>query len=160
LLEDAIERLSLYVGPGNEITEEAITDSLKLVRPATVWELVSAVGRRDPAAALSTLGKVYEAQDRGLRLLGVLAWSTRQLIHFASATREGLGPAEAAKRAGVPPFKANELSAQLKGLTPRTLSSWVTTLSTLDLELKGGSKRPPRATLEHAVLSLCQEGTL
>lgn len=151
---DAVERLCLFVGEGGEITEDALAECVVKLRPSTVWELVGAVGRRDLGAALRSLDQVYDPADRGLRLLGVLAWSTRQLVRFDAAQRAGASPSEAATKAGAPPFKARELAAQLKGLEPADLERFILRLAELDANLKGGSKRPPKASLEHTIMAL------
>jgi DNA polymerase III subunit delta len=153
---DAVERLCLYVGDGNAITEESVGTCIVRLRAASVWELVSAVGRRDAAAALTALADVYDPQDRGLRLLGVLAWSTRQLLRFDAALRGGASLDQAAIRAGAPPFKGRELSQQLKALPRADLERWPELLARLDLELKGATRRPPLAVLESAILKLCR----
>jgi DNA polymerase-3 subunit delta len=153
---DALERVALYVGEGQEISEAAIAECVVRVRSATVWELVGAVGRRDVASALSFLDDVFDPQDRGLRLLGVLAWATRQLVRFESAMRQGARPDEAAKAAGAPPFKARELADQVRAVPRPVLESWLERLSEVDLALKGGSKRPPKAILEQAIIDLCR----
>lgn len=153
---DAVERLCLYVGDGNEIEEDSVATCIVRLRAASVWELVGAVGRRDAGAALAALADVYDPQDRGLRLLGVLAWSTRQLLRFDSALRGGASPDQAAIRAGAPPFKARELNQQLKSLPRADLERWPELLARLDLELKGGSRRPAQAVLEAAILKLCR----
>jgi len=153
---DALERVSLFAGPGNEITEEAISACVVRMRTGTVWELVSAVGRRDVAQSLALLEDVYDPHDRGLKLLGVLGWATRQLIKFDHALKQGLPAAEAAKAAGAPPFKAGELTQQVRGLTPDTLTLWVERLAVTDLALKGGSKRPPRDIVEQMLIDLCR----
>ena len=154
-LDDAIERLSLYVGDSKEIGEDAVADAIVGVKPASVWELTGAVARRDLGAALAALARVYDPKDRGLPLLGTLAWSTRQLAKFSAATAKGLSPADAAKAAGAPPFKASELADQCRRLPPEELARWLVVLSDVDLALKGASKRPPRAVLEAALISLC-----
>jgi len=153
---DAVERLCLYVGDGGEIGEDAVATCIVRLRTASVWELVSAIGRRDAGRALSALADVYDPQDRGLRLLGVLAWSTRQLLRFDAALRAGASPDRAAIAAGAPPFKARELSQQLKALPRADLERWPELLARLDLELKGGTRRPPLAVLESAILKLCR----
>jgi DNA polymerase III subunit delta len=153
---DAVERVCLYAGPGAEVTEDNVAQCITRVRTSTVWELVSAVGRRDVGAALATLNDVYDPQDRGLKLVGVLAWSARQLLKFESATRAGLDPAQAAQRAGAPPFKARELQDQVSALPRAVLERWLEMLSEVDLALKGGSRRPPRAVMEHAIIELCR----
>lgn len=154
-LDDAVERLTLFVGPNEPITEDAVAECIVRVRPTTVWELVGAVANRNVGAALGHLSRVYDPQDRGLRLVGVLAWSARQLIKFDAATRRGLPPAEAAKLAGAPPFKANQLASQVKRIPRAALEQWLDTLAEVDLALKGGSSRPPQAVLEHTIIRLC-----
>src|SRR5262249_15372361 len=84
-LAGAVDRLCLFVGENADITEDAVAECVVKLRPSTVWELVGAVGRRDLGAALAALDRVYDPADRGLRLLGVLAWSTRQLVRFDAA---------------------------------------------------------------------------
>ncbi len=155
-LDDALERLSLYVGSAPEIDDDAVSECIVGVKSSSVWELVGAAGRRDLGSALAALARVYDAKDRGLPLLGTLAWSTRQLIKFSGAVSRGMNPADAAKAAGAPPFKAAELAQQCRNLSPRELERWLATLSTLDLDLKGGSKRPPQALLETALIAMCK----
>jgi len=152
---DAVERVCLYVGTGGEVTEAAVAECVVRLRPSTVWELVGAVGRRDAGAALAALDQVYDPADRGIRLVGLLAWSTRQLVKFEAATRAGLGPSEAAARAGAPPFKARELAQQIRGLTAPDLAQFLVRLAGVDAELKGGSKRPAKSSLERLILELC-----
>jgi DNA polymerase-3 subunit delta len=153
---EALERLSLYVGQGKAIDEEAVSECVVRLRTASVWELVSSVGRQDTANSLRILNDVYEPSDRGLRLLGVLGWATRQLIKFEAALRSGANPAEAAKAAGAPPFKARELSDQVRAVPEGALGRWLLHLAEADLALKGGSKRPPRAIMELMIMDLCR----
>jgi DNA polymerase III subunit delta len=155
-VEDAVERLSLYAGPDSEITEAHITECITKVRPATVWQLVDAVGRGNLGAALGALGEVFDNRDRGLPLVGLLASSTRQMLKYSAARRSGASPDEATKAAGAPPFKARDLEAQMGAISEIRLARWLETLAKVDRDLKGGSKRPPRATLEVAMLDLCQ----
>jgi DNA polymerase-3 subunit delta len=152
---DALERCCLYAGK-EPVTEDVVGECVVRLRTKTVWELVAAVGRRDPGAALTALDEVYDPQDRGLRLLGVLAWSTRQLLRFESALSEGMSPNDAAVRAGAPPFKARELADQVKRIARVDLERWLETLAELDYALKGGSKRPAKSVLEHGILKLCR----
>jgi DNA polymerase-3 subunit delta len=155
---DAVERLCLYAGQAAEVTEEHVAECLVRLRAASIWQLVDAVGRRDVGLALTMLHDVYDPQDRGIRLVGVLAWSARQLVKFESGTRAGLGPEDAAKRAGAPPFKARDLSRQVQRIPRAELERWLETLAEVDLALKGGSKRPAKAVLEHAIIELCGGG--
>jgi len=109
----------------------------------------------DAEYSADALEGVYDPQDRGLRLLGVLAWSTRQLLRYEAAIRSGLAPPEAAQRAGAPPFTARELGDQLRRISRSELEGWLDVLAGVDVALKGGSKRPPKAVLEHTIIALC-----
>jgi DNA polymerase III subunit delta len=157
VIDDTIERLCLFVEGDKEIDEEHVGDLIPVVRPSTVWELTDAMGRGDIGQALASLGKVYDPSDRGLRLLGVMAWSTRQLIRFQAARRAGKSPDQAAAAAGAPPFRAHALEAQTKRSGSERFERWLRHLSTIDLDLKGGSKRNARSILEAALIDLCRE---
>ena len=128
VLSDALERVELFVGKGNELTEAAVLECVANMQPGSVWDLVSAVGRRDAGAALAALDRVFEPGG-GPRLVGLLCWSARQLIRFGSARRAGLSPEEAATRAGAPPFKARELNDQLRLLSLDRAERWLETLA-------------------------------
>lgn len=154
-IEDALERVSLYAGNGKEITEEDISETVVRVRTKSVWELVSAVSARNLGLSLSTLDDVYDPSDRGLSLIGILSWATRQLIKYQDARSAGMSPPEAAKAAGVPPFKSRELEEQVRKMPKASLSRWLQHLAEADLDLKGGSKLPPRAIIRQMLFDLC-----
>lgn len=157
LLDDLIERLCLFLGGKGAITEQTVSELIPVVRPSSVWELAEAVAQRNIGRALESLGKVYDPQDRGLRLVGILLWSTRQMLLYEAARAAGDGPAQAAKAAGVPPYRATKLEAQLRQTRRAALERWICVLRDVDLALKGGSKRPPRSVLEAALLDLCSQ---
>jgi DNA polymerase-3 subunit delta len=154
---DAVERLSLYVGPGAPITEDAVAAVVTRVRQSSVWELIDAVGRRSTASALAILADVFDPRDGGLKLLGAVAWSVRQLVKFDSALRTGLDPKEAAARSGMPPFKAYDAAKTVRAVSPGTLPSWLRLLAETDLALKS-SRRPAQAVLETMLIDMCRGG--
>jgi DNA polymerase-3 subunit delta len=158
VLDDVLERLSLFAGAGVTITEETIGEVIPIVRPATVWELLDAIGRGQTHLALEVLAKVFDPADRGIRLVGLVLWSTRQMLRYQAARRRGLSSPDAAKLAGVPGFKARELEQTTRELSSDELESWIIVLRDVDLALKGGSRRPARAVLESAVIQLCGAG--
>jgi len=155
-LVDAVERLCLYVGAKGSIEEDDVGECLVRVKTSSVWELVGAIGQRDLGRALAALDAVYDPRDKGLPIVGTMAWSARQLLRFESALRRGMPPSQAAQAAGAPPFRANELADQCRKANRLDLERWLEAIARVDLALKGASKRPPKAVLEHAVLSLCK----
>lgn len=154
---DALERLSLYVGPKEPIDEAAVAECVARVRTADTWALVDAVGARDLERALRTLADVYDPRDRGLPLLGALAWSVRQLARCQIALLEGAGPEEAGRAAGAyQPFRARELANKARALRPREPERWLGILAETDLALKS-SRRSPEAILEDMITRLCRK---
>ena len=86
---------------GPPIDEDAVGACVARVRTADTWALVDAVGARDLGRALRTLADAYDPRERGLPLLGALAWSVRQLARYQAAVESGAPADEAARRAGV-----------------------------------------------------------
>jgi DNA polymerase-3 subunit delta len=153
-VNDALERLSLYVGEGQKITDDAVAAVVTKVRESTVWELLDALGRRRLGDALAVLGDVLDPRDGGLRLLATIGWSVRQMVRFESALKAGASPADAAARAGAPPFRANDLARAVRAIPPDTLGEWLNLMAEADLALKG-SKRPPEAVLATMLVAMC-----
>lgn len=152
-LLDAIERLSLYAGEKQEINEDAVHSCIARVRVGSVWGLADAVAARDRATALRLLNENYDPRDRGLPLHGLLASSIRKMLKLRALLDGGVSTDEAAKRAGFPPFKAQDAARQAKRFKPGELERAVAIFAEADLALKG-SKVPPLLVLEAAIVRL------
>jgi DNA polymerase-3 subunit delta len=154
-VNDALERLSLYAGDGNAIDEAAVADCVARVRTADTWALVDAVGKRDLGEGMRILADVYDPRDRGLPLLGALAWSIRQLARYQAASAAGASPDEAARKAGVfQPFRARELAAKARGVRAKEVERWLLVLAETDVALKS-SRRPADAILDDMLTRMC-----
>jgi DNA polymerase-3 subunit delta len=158
-VDDAIERLSLYVGEGAPVGDEAIGACVARVRTADTWALVDAVGARDLGRALRTLADAYDPRERGLPLLGALAWSVRQLARYQAAVESGATGDEAARRAGVfQPYRARELATKARAVRPKEVERWLLVLAETDLALKS-SRRNADSILEEMLTRLCRAET-
>jgi DNA polymerase-3 subunit delta len=156
-LDDVLERLSLYVGKGAPITEDAVAVNVTRVRLADTWNLVDAASTKDLGRVLALFADVYDPRDRGLPLVGAIAWSLRQLLKLQSALGSGAGMDEAARRAGIyPAFRAREHAQKLKAFRPRELERWLVVVQETDLALKS-SRRPADAILEEMFTRLCRK---
>ncbi len=155
-VDDAIERLSLYVGAGSAIDGDAVSTCVARVRAADTWALVEAVGARDLGRALTTLADAYDPREGGLMLLGALAWSVRQLARFQAALESGASTEEAARRAGaLNMYRARELAAKARTMRSKEVERWLLVLAETDLALKS-SRRTPDAVLEGMLTQLCR----
>ncbi len=155
-LADVVERLSLYVGAGGEITEEAVSTNVTRVRLADTWKLVDAASTKDLGKVLALFADVYDPRDRGIPLVGAIAWSLRQLLKLEAAMARGASLDEAAKVAGIyPTFRAREHAQKLRAFRPRELERWLLVVQETDLALKS-SRRPADAILEDMFMRLCR----
>lgn len=155
-LDDVLERLSLYVGAGQPITEDAVSVCVTRVRLADTWDLVDAASRKDLGKVLRLFADAYDPRDRGLPLIGAIAWSLRQLLKLEAALGHGLGLDDAARKAGIyPTFRAREHAQKLKAFRPRELERWLVIVQETDAALKS-SRRPADAILEEMFTRLCK----
>lgn len=155
-LDDAVERLSLYVGAGAPIGVEAVDAVVARIRESSVWDLVDALVARRLDASLLALRDVVDGNDSALPALGAIASCVRQLLKMDAAMRAGASPPEAAAAAGIPPFKAQDRAQALRRLSPRVLGSWPRLLAAADVACKS-SRRSGVAILEETILAMCVE---
>lgn len=153
-IDDALERLSLYVGTGNRIELSDVEACVSRIAADSIWALVDSVSMRDTSGALSAAGSLLADREPALRILAMVARQLRIVARMREALASGLRGSEATAQAGAPPFKARELTESARRFTQRDLAAAFTTLADADLALKG-SKRPPERVLEEAILRLC-----
>ncbi len=153
-IDDATERLSLYVGQGQKIDVDAVEACVTRIATDSIWALVDAVGLRDTGKALHAAGSLLGDREPPLRILAMVARQLRIVARMREALAGGLDDRDAAMAAGAPPFKARELKESARRFTARDLSNAFATLASADLALKG-SRVPPERVLEEAIMSLC-----
>ncbi|MDH3624516.1 MAG: DNA polymerase III subunit delta [Myxococcales bacterium] len=153
-IDDATERLSLFVGPGQRIDADAVMTCVTRIRVESIWSLVDAIGLKDRRKGMAAAQSLLADREPPLRLLAMVARQLRIVARMREALSEGLRPEEAARRAGAPPFKAADLTASARQFTAHTLGQAFAIISQTDMALKS-SKRPPDVVLHQAVLELC-----
>jgi DNA polymerase-3 subunit delta len=153
-LDDALERLSLFVGAGAAIEVEHVDACVAHVRTESVWALVDAVSGRDTRGALVAAASLLGDREPPLKILALVARQLRMLAKMRDALASGLGPQEAAQKAGAAPFKARELGNAARRLDDRRLTRAFRLIAEADLALKGSKVAGPRV-LERTLLELC-----
>lgn len=152
-LDDALERLSLYVGEGKPVRVDAVEACVSRVRVESIWSLVDAVSAQDRRGALKAAASLLDDREPPLRILALLARQLRMLGRARQALDDGLAPEAAAAAAGAPPFKARDLARAARRMSMSKLSHAFRVLCEADLTQKGG-KCPPDVALEAAILAL------
>jgi len=155
-IDDAMERLSLFVGAGQRIDADAVTTCVTRIRVESIWSLVDAIGLKDRRKGIAAAQSLLDDREPPLRLLAMVSRQLRIVARMREALSEGLRPQDAAKRAGAPPFKAGDLTESARRFTAESLGEAFTLIAETDRALKG-SKRPPDVILQDAVLALCAD---
>jgi len=155
-IDDAVERLSLFVGAGQRIDADAVMTCVTRIRVDSIWSLVDAIGLKDRRKGIAAAQSLLDDREPPLRLLAMVARQLRIVARMREALSEGLRPQDAAKRAGAPPFKAADLTQSARQFTAGSLGRAFTLIAETDRALKG-SKRPPDVILQDAVLELCAD---
>jgi len=153
-IDDALERLSLFVGEGEPIGSDAVASCVTRIRTDSIWALVDAVSLRDQGRALAAAASLLGDREPPLRVLAMVARQLRMVAKMREALAAGLRGPEAARRAGAPPFKARDLTEAARRFSFSDLRDAFRTLADTDRALKG-SRRPPGVVMEEAVLRLC-----
>jgi DNA polymerase-3 subunit delta len=154
-LEDAVERLSLFVGPGKPIDLAAVEVAITRIRADTIWRLVDSVAARHTPAALAAADSLLATREKPAGILAMLARQVRLVARMKQALAEGRRADEAAQAAGVPAFKARELEAAARKFDDAALRRAFRLLAEADLALRG-SKRPKEVLVIETVLALCE----
>ncbi len=153
-LDDAIERLSLYVGPGQRIGLESVETCVTRVRTESIWSLVDAISVKNTSLALGAASSLLADREPPLKILAMVSRQLRMIAKMRQALGSGLSAEDAAREAGAPPFKARELERAARRFTLPHLANAFSVVSETDGLLKG-SRRPDDALLQEAVLRLC-----
>jgi len=153
-IDDAMERLSLFVGAGQRIDAETVRTCVTRIRVESIWSLVDAIALKDRRKGVNAAQSLLDDREPPLRLLAMVTRQLRIVARMRQALSEGLRPQEAAKRAGAPPFKASELTDSARRFTADSLGRAFALIAETDRALKS-SKRPPDVILQEAVLELC-----
>ncbi len=153
-LASALDRLSLFAGPGNSVTVAHVEELLAQTRKRSIFELTNAVGRGKRGEALLVLKKMLQAREPGVRIVAMLARHLRQLWSAKELRSQGKPPKGVAAAIGVHPFFINDIIKQADRFNRRMMQRTHRALFEADRKLKS-SRLSDAAILEGLVVSLC-----
>jgi len=151
-LDDAIERLSLFVGQRKSIEQKDILQVVSDDRLRSVFEITDAIGEKDASKALSVLNRVLRQQERAIGINHLLARQMRQLL--VCSTMRGASREKLASVLGLPPFIAGKIHKQSERYSAGDIEKALRIAADADLQLKS-SPLSDEMILDRAVLELC-----
>lgn len=151
-LASAIEKLSLFAGPGQPVSPEQVEELLARTRQRSIFDLTNAVGRGQRGEALRVLRRMLADREPAVRILAMLARHLRQL--WQARELSGQPRESIASRLGVHPFFVGDILEQARRFSPAALQRTHRALFEADRALKS-SRLSEAIVLERLVLSLC-----
>ena len=150
-----LEKLSAYLSNGQRVKVEDVELVRGKLPGISVFDWSEAVARGDHARALDIVAKNLETGEAPLRMLGAFLWQMRRIWKARAMLREGKDQSQAARQAGIPPFRAREFMQQVQGWEESHLRQAWTVFANADSALKGGRAAQPKLILDDLVIQLC-----
>ncbi len=153
MVEQELEKMSLYVGPGGCI-DQAVVELLGVDGGSgNIFKFCDALSEGRTVAALEILHAILRARVEALLIIALVARQYRLLLRAADPACRKLSAEALARELKVQPFVARKLKQQVAGRPPRQWSRVFARLSQVDKQLKS-SKLPPAIILEQLVMDL------
>lgn len=148
-LAQALEELSLALGPGGRVGADEVTRQFQGRAKANTFGFLDAAATGQTGVALASLRRLI---DQGESIQGLFSALAR---HFHALLEVGSGPAaRVVKELGMHAFRAEKLVRQANGYAPAALAQAYREIAEADRRLKAGEANEEVA-MERAVISVC-----
>lgn len=148
-LAQALEELSLAVGPGGKVGPEEVSRQFEGRAKANLFGFLDAAATGQTGVALVGLRRLLAQGEAPQALFFALA------RHFHALLEVGDGPpGRVAKELGMHPFRAEKLVKQAAGYAPAALAQAYRAIAEADRRLKAGESSE-EVTIERAVVDVC-----
>jgi DNA polymerase-3 subunit delta len=135
LLDLELDKLLLYAD-GRTVCVDDVRTLVSRARDASIFDLVDAVGRREPGRALRLLHGLLDDRREPRYLLAMLARQVRILIQVSELQKERLSQQEIASRLKLHPFVVKKGLAQARNFEMAQLAAAHQRLVETDMSVK------------------------
>jgi DNA polymerase-3 subunit delta len=148
ILDQEIQKLMLYVGEGEVIMPEDVQVMVPYIQAADViFNMVDAVGQRNPQNATLYLHRLLDAGEHPLGIFGMVVRQFRLLMQVRWMLDRRHSEQEIIDRLALHPYVAGKIRAQARRFTVRQLRQAYRILMESDLSIKKG-QIPPESALD------------
>lgn len=139
LLDQEIQKLLLYAGERDTITAEDVRVMVPYVQSADViFDMVDAVGERDPRRAASHLHRLLDVGEHPLGIFGMIVRQFRLLIQVRWLMDRRYPQQQIVSRLKLHPYVVRKVHAQASRFSPTQLREAYRLLAATDLSIKRG----------------------
>ena len=148
ILDQEIQKLMLYVGDGEVIMPEDVQVMVPYIQAADViFNMVDAVGQRNPQNATIYLHRLLDAGEHPLGIFGMVVRQFRLLMQVRWMLDHRHSEREIISRLSLHPYVARKIRDQSRRFTLRQLRRAYRILMESDLSIKKG-QIPPESALD------------
>ncbi len=151
-----LEKLVAFMPEGHRVLAQDVETVRGKPPGISVFDWSEAVARGDQGRALDIVAKNLETGEAPLRMLGAFLWQMRKIWKTHALMQEGQDAGQAARQAGIPPFRAREFIQQVQRWKQSHLRLAWELFAQADSALKGGRASRPKLILDDLVIQLCQ----
>ncbi len=114
MLAKEMDKLTLYVGMGGEITTKLVAELVPKSVEQNVFALTEKVVKKDIAGAMQILDGLFTQQEEPIKLLALLVSQFRLLYQVKELQQRGYGQNQIASHIGVHPYRVKLAMNQTK----------------------------------------------
>ena len=151
LLENELEKIAEF---GPIITKEDLELLSVQHEEKNFFELLDALGERDPKKALSILKSLLKQGEHPLRILSALAGQIRLFWQIKALQEERKSPSEMATLLGIHPFRITKAIGHVRRFKLAELAKFAEWSARADWSLKTG-RQEPQYVLEILLARVC-----
>ncbi|WP_144500971.1 DNA polymerase III subunit delta [Bacillus nitratireducens] len=153
MLAKEMDKLTLYVGMGGEITSKLVTELVPKSVEQNVFALTEKVVKKDIAGAMQILDGLFTQQEEPIKLLALLVSQFRLLNKVKELQQRGYGQNQIASHIGVHPYRVKLAMNQTKFFSFEELKRVILELAEADYSMKTG-KMDKKLVLEFFLMRL------
>ena len=147
ILAGEIQKLMCYTGAGGSITLEAVDALAVRSRQYDNFTLSDAVLSGNGATALRALHRLLDQGEEPVALVGLLAWSFRQMLTAHEMMTANAPREEIARELRMPPSRLTNFLGTVRKKSEKDIRHAIRRLNEIDLAIKS-SRATPRLQLE------------
>ncbi|MGF9963230.1 DNA polymerase III subunit delta [Bacillus rhizoplanae] len=153
MLAQEMDKLTLYVGIGGEITTSLVAELVPKSVEQNVFALTEKVIKKDIAGAMRILEGLFTQQEEPIKLLALLVGQFRLLYQVKELQQRGYGQNQIASHIGVHPYRVKLAMNQTNFFSFEALKRVIHELAEADYNMKTG-RMDKRLVLEFFLMRL------
>lgn len=154
-LEMEVEKIVAYTGEATTLTREDVAAVMSFIAPASVFDLLDAIGSRDSRISLMLIAELTGQGESVHGLHAMAVRHTRSLLAARALLDRGMHSAALGHELGLPDWQAKKLAHQAGRFVAAELVDALRGAAAAELDMKT-SQADARLVLERWVVSVCE----